>query len=275
MIGRSRAARLLAAGLLATLLPACASKTAMIRAIPPEELYARAEREIARKRWDQAAEEFKKLVDGYPYHRTAPYAELRLADMYFLDRKYPEAAATYEQFLKMRPTHPLAPYATYLLGSAHFHQRATYDRDPTQTRKAAEVFETLLEKYPGSEYADMARTRLAEARAELAAHELYIGDFYFRRDRYEAALRRYTKVWTKYPEQPAADEARVRAGECELRLARHEAARMTLSTVLHRNGDAEIGRRAAALLAEAGLEPIPASSMGAAPAEARSRTVAR
>ncbi|HEX7125558.1 MAG TPA: outer membrane protein assembly factor BamD [Thermodesulfobacteriota bacterium] len=275
MIGRSRAARLLAAGLLATLLAACASKTAMIRAIPPEELYARAEREIARKRWDQAAEEFKKLVDGYPYHRSTPYAELRLADMYFLDRKYPEAVATYEQFLKMRPTHELAPYAMYLLGSAHFHQRATYDRDPTQTRKAAEVFESLLEKFPGSEYAEPARVRLAEARAELALHELYIGNFYFRRDRYEAALRRYTKVWTTYPEQPAADEARVRAGECELRLARNEAARMTLSTVLHRTGDTEIGRRAAALLAKAGLEPIPASAMGSAPAEARSRTVAR
>lgn len=275
MTGRSIGAHLLAAGLLATLLTACASKPKITPAIPPEELYARAEREIARKRWDQAAEELKKLVDGYPYHESTPYAELRLADMYFLDRKYPEAVASYEQFLKIRPTHRLAPYATYLLGSAHFHQRASHDRDPTETRKAAEVFESLLDKHPGSEYAEPARARLSTARAELAAHELYIGNFYFRRDRYEAALKRFTKVWTTYPEQPAADQARVRAGECQLKLARLEEARVTLSTVVHRAGDAEVGRRAAALLARAGLEPLPASAMGSTPTEARSRAVAR
>lgn len=275
MTGRSTAARLLATGLLATLLVACASKPKITPAVPPEELYARAERDIARKRWDRAAEELKKLVDGYPYHRSTPYAELRLADMYFLDRKYQEAVATYEQFLKIRPSHPLAPYATYLLGSAHFHQRATFDRDPTETRKAAEVFERLLEKHPTSEFADPARARLSEARAELAGHEIYIGNFYFGQDRYEAALKRFTKVWTTYPEQPAADRARVRGGECQLRLARHEAARTTLSAVIHRTADAELGRRAADLLAKAGLEPLPASAMGPRPADVRSRTVAR
>lgn len=277
MIGGTRTARLLAAALLASALVGCASKPKITPTIPPDELYANAEREIARKRWERAAEELKKLVDGYPYHDATPYAELRLGDMYFLDRKYAEAAATYEQFLKLRPSHPLAPYATYLLGSASFHQRSTFDRDPTQTRKATEVYERLLKQYGASEYAEPARARLGEARGELAEHELYIGNFYFREKRCEAALKRFRKVWMTYPEQPAAERARVRAGECQLKLARSGEAQALLSGVIHRSPDTEVARRAAEVLAEAGLEPLPASAMAPAPgaAEVRSRAAVR
>lgn len=194
--------------LAATWLAGCASKPKITPVIPAEELYGKAEREIARKRWDQAAEELRKLVDTYPYHELAPHAELRLGDMYFLDRRYTEAAATFEQFLKLRPSHSLAPYATYLLGSSYYHLRATFDRDPTQTRKAAEIFQRLLRDYGSSEHAEAARARLATLRGELAEHEIYVGNFYFRARRYEAALRRYQKAATAYPEQRAADRAR-------------------------------------------------------------------
>ncbi len=277
MTGRTRSARLLAAVLLATAVAGCAGKPRITPAIPPEELYARAEREMDRKRWDLAAEEFKKLADGYPYHELTAHAELRLGDMYFLDRKYQEAAASYEQFLKLRPSHQLAPYAMYLLGSSYFHQRVSFDRDPTLTRKAADVFARLLEQHGSSDHAGPARARLNEARGELAAHEMYVGDFYLRQKRCEAALRRFTKVWTGFPEQPTADKARVRAGECQLKLARPDAARATLSTVLHRTSDRDLARRAETLLKAAGLEPLPTSAMAPVPgaAEVRSRAVAR
>lgn len=277
MTGRSRAARFLAAGLVAALAAGCASKPKITPVIPAEELYAKAEERIARERWDQAAEELRKLVDSYPYHELSPHAELRLGDMYFLDRRYAEAAATFEQFLKLRPSHPLAPYATYLLGSSYFHQRNTFDRDPTFTRKAAEVFDRLVKTHPGSEHAGRAQARLAEARGELAEHEIYIGNFYFREKRYEAALKRYTKTTTAYPEQAAAHRARLRAGECQLKLERREAARTTLSHVIHRAADAELEKRAAALLEKAGIEPLPASAMAPprGPAEASSRALVR
>jgi outer membrane protein assembly factor BamD len=164
MTGTARAAGLVCAALAATWLAGCAGKPKITPVVPAEELYGKAERQIARKRWDQAAEEFRKLVDAYPYHELSPHAELRLGDMYFLERRYTEAAATFEQFLKLRPSHPMAPYATYLLGSSYYHLRATFDRDPTQTRKAVQVFQRLLDEYASSEYVVPARARLTAAR---------------------------------------------------------------------------------------------------------------
>jgi outer membrane protein assembly factor BamD len=261
---------------LAVLLPGCASQPKIIAAKPAEELYADAERQIQRKRWDLAAEELRRLVDGHPYHELAPSAELRLGDMYFLDRRYGEAIATFEQFLKMRPSHPEKPYAMYLIGSAHYHERSTYDRDPTQTRKAVEVFDRLLREHAGSPYAEQARARLDESRAELAEHEIYIGAFYQKQEKYEAALKRFQKVWRIYPEQPAAERARLRAGECELRLGRPEAARKTLSQIIHGSRDTELADRASLLLEGAGLAPLPATAaLGPESAPAASRAAAQ
>ncbi len=242
---------------LAVLATGCASKPKIVPAKPAEELYANAERQIEKKRWDLAAEEFRTLVDTHPYHQLTPHAELRLADMYFLDRRYPEAIAAYEQFLKLHPTSEWAPYAMYLLASAHFHQRLSYDRDPTSTQKAVEAFNRLLKQYPDSRYAPMARARLDQARSELAEHEFYIGAFYFKQKRYDAALRRFQKVTRLYPEQPASDRALLRAGECQLKLSRPEEARQTLSRLIHEEPGSEVASQAASLLKKAGLEPLP------------------
>jgi outer membrane protein assembly factor BamD len=262
----------LAGCLLATLLaaPGCASKPKIKAARPAEEIYQKAQREMDRKRWDVAAEEFRTLVDTHPYHELTPHAEIRLGEMYFLEQRYTEAIAVFEGFLKIRPTHRHAAYALYLLGSAHYHERATYDRDPTETAKAAQAFERLLREHPGSPYDERSRARLAEARGELAAHELYVGNFYFKQKKFEAARRRYEKVWRLYPEQPSAERARVRAGEAELKLGRRDAARATLSRVVHGATDRRLAGRAEALLRDAALEPLAASEAPVeAPAEGR------
>lgn len=256
------AARTLSACLVvAALASGCASKPKIIPASPAEELYAKAEEQIKKKRWDRAAEEFQALVDTHPYHQLTPHAELRLADMYFLDGRYPEALAAYEQFLKMHPTSEWAPYAMYLLASCHYHQRGTYDRDPSATRKAADVFDRLVSSYPDSRYAELARARLDQVRAELAEHELSIGAFYLKQARYEAALRRLEKVTRLYPEQPVSERAQLQAGQCQLKLSRRDDARQTLSRLIHAAPGSKLAARAAALLHEAGLEPLPAAAM--------------
>ncbi len=254
---------------LAALATGCASKPKIVPARPAEELYASAERQMEKKLWDRAAEDLQALVDTHPYHHLTTYAELRLADMYFLDRRYPEAIAAYEQFIKLHPTSEWVPYAMYLVASAHFHQRVSYDRDPTATQKAADAFERLIKNHAGSRYAAMARERLAQARSELAEHEFYVGAFYFKQKRYEAALRRFQKVTRLYPEQPASSRAQLRAGECQLKLSQPEEARRTLSRLMHQESEGELASRAAALLEEAGLAPLPAGALGPTAPERR------
>lgn len=272
------AARMLPACLLAAVLAAgCASKPKIVPAKPAEELYAKAEEQIRKKRWDRAAEELRTLVDTHPYHRLTPHAELRLADMYFLDRRYPEAIAAYEQFLKMHPTNEWAPYALYLLASAHYHQRNSYDRDPTSTRKAAELFDRLVREHPDSHYAELARARLGQTRSELAEHEFSIGAFYLRGKRYEAALHRFEKVTRLYPEQPVSGRAQLKAGLCQLRLSRLDDARQTLSRLIQAAPGSALAAQAAASLRRAGQEPLPstATTPGPSPTRLDGRAAAR
>jgi outer membrane protein assembly factor BamD len=58
----------------------------------------------------------------------------------------------------------------------------------------------LVDMYPSSRYAVMAQARIAEAQNNLAGHEFYVGEFYFRRKDYQAAMNRYLGLIQYYPD---------------------------------------------------------------------------
>jgi outer membrane protein assembly factor BamD len=62
--------------------------------------------------------------------------------------------------------------------------------------------------YPDSLYARLAEFRARECREDLAAHELYVGDYYARYKKADAARARYEYVLTAYPRSDAAVTAR-------------------------------------------------------------------
>jgi outer membrane protein assembly factor BamD len=164
----------------------------------PEALYVRGSAEFQDGSYKKAREFFTRLKDEYPLHALAILAELGIADSFFTDKQYLEAENAYSEFLNMHPTNENIPYVLYQMGMCHYNMRETIDRDQTETIKARKEFERLIVRFPESKFSMAAGKLLRECKQEIAEQEFYIGKFYFRQKKYQAALNRFEMVARNY-----------------------------------------------------------------------------
>ncbi len=68
----------------------------------------------------------------------------------------------------------------FQLAMCYFKQMPTIDRDQSYALQAAQEFERLIKNYPRSEYVSQAQSNLITAKKNLASHEFFIGEFYFK-----------------------------------------------------------------------------------------------
>lgn len=155
-----------------------------------------------RNRYEKAIEAFQKIKDRFPYNQYAIVAEIKLADSYFLNKDYELAVAAYKEFEKLHPANEIIPYVIFQQGMCYFKQMPTIDRDQSFASQAVQEFERLIKGFPKSEYVSQAQTNLISARKNLVAHEFYIGEFYFKGEKYEAALGRFEGILRKFPDTP-------------------------------------------------------------------------
>lgn len=164
----------------------------------PEALYVRGSDEFQNGNYKKAREYFTRLKDEYPLHNLAILSELGIADSFFTDKEYVEAENAYSEFLNMHPTNENIPYVLYQLGMCHYNLRETVDRDQTETIKTKKEFERLIARFPESKFSLIASKLLRECNQELAEKEFYVGKFYFRQKKYQAALGRFETIAHDY-----------------------------------------------------------------------------
>jgi len=188
----------------------------------PQVLYENAMKLFEKKKYEKAAEAFKKFKEEFPLSEYTPLVELRIADAYFFQKKYAEAIVLYEEFRKLHPMHPEISYAAYQVGMCHANQMLSLDRDQTETEKAIEQFRYLIENFPKSPQAADAKTRMQVCQKQMADHEFYIGHFYFRTKRYRAALGRFEGILQKYPECGLEEKIKPLVATCQAEIAKEE-----------------------------------------------------
>lgn len=136
-----------------------------------------------------------------------PNVIMKRAEAFFDKEDYPEATIEYQHFLDLHRIHMLAPYAQYKLGESHFKMAKTIDRDPEPIHKALEAFEKLRRDYPGSRYDAEAGEKIRAAHDWLAQAHFFVGQFYYRREAYLAAARRFETILKEYPDMKVAPDA--------------------------------------------------------------------
>jgi outer membrane protein assembly factor BamD len=188
----------------------------------PQALFNNALTLYDKKKYEKAAEAFRKFKEEHPLSDRTPLVELRLADSLFFDKKYAEAFIQYEEFKKLHPIHADIPYATYQMAMCHFRQILSVDRDQAQTEKAIELFRSVAENYPQSPFAEQARGKITFCERQLADHEFYIGNFYFRMKKYRAALTRFEGILKKYPNAGLEGKINPLINACRKELSKEE-----------------------------------------------------
>lgn len=191
----------------------------------PEALYQRGYEDYQDGRYKRAVESFQRLKEEYPLSDLAILAEVGIADAYFSDKEYGEAEVAYSDFINLHPTNENIPYALYQLGMCHYKQLVHIDRDQTETIKAKKEFETLVVRFPSSKFSFMAEKMIRECKKKLAEQEFYIGEFYFKRKMYKAALGRFEIIAKEYANLGLDYKVGFFINETKRRLADQEAAK--------------------------------------------------
>ena len=204
---------------LISILGGCAEKQADMNALGPEDLLAQGLRKLEESEYKGAVSAFQAIKDRYPYSKTVITAELKMADSYIIRKDFNSALSVYDDFERLHPKDSNIPFVMYQKGLCYLQQVKTIDRDQTDTVKAKEEFERLVNRFPESEWADKARASIRECIVYLAKYELYVGRFYFNMGKYRPALDRFTYLIENYPDMGQYNEALEYISRCKQRLA--------------------------------------------------------
>ena len=154
-----------------------------------------------------------------------PNVILKRAESFHDQEGYAEAIVEYQHFLDLHRNHILAPYAQYRLALSHFKMIQTIDRDMTPVKRAQEEFRKLIDGFPASQYEAEARVKIRECKGLLAKNHLFVGTFYYKREQYLAAAKRFEKIIDDYPSTEEAVEAKLQLAKTYQKLGAWEWAR--------------------------------------------------
>lgn len=196
-------------------LPACGPAATL----PEDELFREASIALEEESYSTAISDYKKLLEEYPFSDKAEVASLNIAFAHYLKEEYAEAVAAFNDFERLYPVSPLLPFVSYTIGMCWLDQAKGPDRDPTASDEALRQFRKVATEFPRTIYADLATFRQQQARENLAAHEIEVGDYYRERKRFEAAAHRYRYAMTEYPTTETAARAAARLRDLESALA--------------------------------------------------------
>jgi outer membrane protein assembly factor BamD len=181
-------------------------------------VWEEAQKAREKRRWMEARQHYKRIVDAFPNSEFAPDARLGMGDSYFYEGglgNYVLAISEYRQFLTVYPSNPKNLYAQYMVAESYFKQKHGADRDQTPTQQALEEYQKLVHVAPDSEWGKKAQTRVDECRQILARSEFLVGLFYQRtRQACRSAVLRYQGILKDYPDYAQIDEVLFRLGEC-------------------------------------------------------------
>jgi outer membrane protein assembly factor BamD len=198
-------ARIVMLALLAALAVSCAQKAS---SLPPGSadadkfLFDRGTESAKERKWIDAREYFRNLVDNYPQSAYRPDAKLALGDTYVSEGTTESrllAANEFREFLTFYPTHQRADYAQLQLSRSFMEQMLGPERDQSATRDAIREIEIFLQRFPNSALMPEARKMERTARDRLSEASYRVGYFYYRNKYYPGAIDRFMEVLKNDP----------------------------------------------------------------------------
>jgi outer membrane protein assembly factor BamD len=184
-------------------------------------LFDRGTELLGKRKWSQAREYFRQIVDNYPQSSYRPDSKLAMGDTYLGENNAESlvlAQNEFKEFLTFFPTSVRADYAQYKMGLTHFRQMPAADRDQSETKLALVEFATFLSRYPNSALLDEVKSKLRDTRSRLSESDFKVGFFYWRAKWYPGAIERLQAVLKSDPDYPARDAVYFHLADCYVKM---------------------------------------------------------
>jgi outer membrane protein assembly factor BamD len=202
-----------------------------------------------------ASKKFEEVDRQHPYSDWARKSLLMSAYAFYKAADYDSCIGAATRYVTLHPGSPDAAYAQYLIAASQYDQIQDISRDQGRTEKAIAALEEVIRKYPTSEYAVSAKTKLEGARDQLAGREMAIGRYYMQRRDYIAAINRFKTVVTQYQTTRHVEEALARLTEAYMAIGIVGEAQTAAAVLGHNFPDSRWYQDAYNLVKSGGLEP--------------------
>ncbi len=150
-----------------------------------------------------AIEYFEKAKEGTPFLSPQQIERLKYLEAlaYYKEGDYENAILSFEDYIFLYPTAPNIQKAYVYLIKAYLKIAPDPWRDPTYVKKAIELAQKFLQRFPDSPYRGEVESLLLQARKRLVKHYYLIAKFYEDYYMYYPAAVRFEYLLLTYPRQ--------------------------------------------------------------------------
>ena len=184
--------------------------------LPPDELYKTGETELNNRRYDEARQNFRKIVERHPNSSYAPKARFYIGEAFYREAEFDKAVKEFEAFLAFFPRHEIADLVQYRLAMSYYDQMKPVEQDQALTQRALDQFKKLVKEYPQSRYATDGLAKIDKCRDRIAQKEVWVANYYFTQGNPSAARQRLELVLKDYPRTAVIPETLCPLGRGEL-----------------------------------------------------------
>jgi len=232
-----RLTRMAAALALAAALAACSmfkgKEDETLDNVPPDEIYALGESQLADGKPTEAAKTFNEIERLYPFSQLAKRAIIMSAFSSYQAGDDSNARASARRYLDLYPSDKDAPWAQHLIALTYYDNIVDVGRDQATTREALQALNEVVSRYPDSDYARDAQLKIDLTLDHLAGKEMEVGRYYLKRGHYSAAINRFRVVVDRYETTSQTPEALHRLVEANLALGLEKEALASAAVLGH------------------------------------------
>lgn len=166
----------------------------------PEVMFDKAMAMVGKKQYSEAIKVFDEIEELYPFSRFAQRAMVISAYVNYREKNYTVTEAIMERFVDTYRNYKDLDYAYYLKAMAQYNQIKDIRHDHEVAMKAHNSMLSIMALFPNSPYAHEVEDRVLVARYYLAAKDVDVGRFYMKSRDYLAAMLRFNKYLSEYPD---------------------------------------------------------------------------
>lgn len=195
---------------LGTAFMACSSKKQIRPGDSLEVAFEKAKNFYDRGRFTDAARAFETVLSIGRGTEIARESQYLLAESYYNNRVYLIAASEYRRYYTNYPRSERRITAEFKEALCYYNLSPRYKLDQSDTKRAIELMQLFINRYPTSDEAKMAANYIDEMRNKLAQKQYSAGEFYLRTRMYQAAAVYFGLTLDQYPETKWAERALAR-----------------------------------------------------------------
>ncbi|PHP67582.1 outer membrane protein assembly factor BamD [Zhengella mangrovi] len=222
---------------------------------PADQLYNQGLANLEAGRLKEASAKFKAVDREHPYSEFARKSLVMNAFTEYRQGNYEDSINSSRRYLTLYPNTDDAAYAQYIIGLNHFRQVRDVTQDQREAKLMIQAMNEVVERWPDSEYAPDAESKIRFGRDQLAGKEMQVGRYYLERREYIAAIKRFRTVIETYSNTRHIEEALARLTEAYLAMGIVHEAQTAAAVLGHNYPDSKWYKDAYSLLQKGGYSP--------------------